>query len=160
MASRAPIPRPHPADLDALSRRFRLPIADLALASAQAVALVPEKWARRFHVVPLSATSQELVIATADPLDVDCERTLGFATGRHVRMALASTDAIGRRIEEVYRTEVTSHEPAAAVDVQHLDNREESALPTNVEESSSSITGLVDELIAGGIAARASDIHI
>ena len=162
MASRSPIPTSHPdpIDVEVLSRRFRLPIADLSLASAQAVALVPEKWARRFHIVPLSANAQELVIATADPLDVDCERTLGFATGRHVRLALADPHDIARRIEEVYRAEGPAREPEAAVDVQHLDNREESALPNTIEENSSSITSLVDELLAAGIAARASDIHI
>jgi type II secretory ATPase GspE/PulE/Tfp pilus assembly ATPase PilB-like protein/8-oxo-dGTP pyrophosphatase MutT (NUDIX family) len=143
-----------------LSRRFRLPVADLALASAQAVALVPERWARRFHIVPLSATAQELLIATADPLDVDCERTIGFATGRHVKLALANPDEIAQRIEELYRTDGPSREPEAAVDVQHLDNREDSALPNTIEENSSSITSLVDELLAAGIAARASDIHI
>src|SRR3954469_17581788 len=113
MASRSPIPALHPApiDVEVLSRRFRLPIANLALASAQAVALVPEKWARRFHVVPLSATAQELVIATADPLDVDCERTLGFATGRHVRLTLADPQDIAQRLEEVYRTEGSTREP-------------------------------------------------
>ena len=162
MASRSPIPISHPApvDVDSLSRRFRLPIADLALASPQAVALVPEKWARRFHIVPLSATAHELLIATADPLDVDCERTLGFATGRHVKLAVADPDEIARRIEEVYRPEGPTREPEAAVDVQHLDNREDTSLPTTVEEDGSSITSLVDELLAAGIAARASDIHI
>ena len=102
MASRSHIPTSHPAPVDVkvLSRRFRLPIADVSQASAQAVALVPEKWARRFHIVPLSATAQELVIATADPLDVDCERTLGFATGRHVRLALADPHDIAQRIDE------------------------------------------------------------
>src|SRR6185312_11663925 len=39
-------------------------------------------------------------------------------------------------------------------------NRDESAPPTNADDSGSSISSLVDELIAGGIAARASDIHI
>src|SRR3954467_1264750 len=102
MSTRAPLPPPHVVDLDALARRFRLPRADLSLATAQAVALVPEKWARRFHVVPLSATSNELTIAAADPLDVDCERTLGFATGRHILLALADPDAISQRIDEVY----------------------------------------------------------
>jgi type II secretory ATPase GspE/PulE/Tfp pilus assembly ATPase PilB-like protein len=162
MAIRAPTPAMHPdhTDLGVLSRRYRLPIADLSLASAQAVALVPEKWARRFHIVPLVASAHELVIATADPLDVDCERTLGFATGRNVRLALADSQEIAHRIEEVYRGDGSAREPEAAVDVQHLDNRDESALPTTAEESSSSITHLVDELIAGGIAARASDIHI
>jgi type II secretory ATPase GspE/PulE/Tfp pilus assembly ATPase PilB-like protein/8-oxo-dGTP pyrophosphatase MutT (NUDIX family) len=121
---------------------------------------VPEKWARRFHIVPLSATAQELLIATADPLDVDCERTIGFATGRHVKLALANPDEIAQRIEELYRADGPSREPEAAVDVQHLDNREDSALPNTIEENSSSITSLVDELLAAGIAARASDIHI
>ncbi len=162
MASRSPIPTSHPTpvDVEVLSRRFRLPVADLSLASQQAVDLVPEKWARRFHIVPLSATAQELLIATADPLDVDCERTLGFATGRHVRLALADPDQIALCIDEVYRAESPGREPESAVDVQHLDNREESALPTTVEENGSSITSLVDELLAAGIAARASDIHI
>jgi type II secretory ATPase GspE/PulE/Tfp pilus assembly ATPase PilB-like protein/8-oxo-dGTP pyrophosphatase MutT (NUDIX family) len=132
----------------------------LSLASAQAIALVPEKWARRFHVVPLSATAHELTIATADPLDVDCERTLAFATGRDIQLALADADDIARRIEEVYRSESSSAEPETAVDVQHIDNRDESAPPIPGEEANASITHLVDELIAGGIAARASDIHI
>jgi type II secretory ATPase GspE/PulE/Tfp pilus assembly ATPase PilB-like protein/8-oxo-dGTP pyrophosphatase MutT (NUDIX family) len=134
-------------------------MADLSSASAQAIALVPEKWARRFHVVPLSTTANELTIATSDPLDVDCERTLAFATGRDIRLALADSDEIARRIEEVYRPDNGGHEPEAAIDVQHLDNRDESAPPTG-EEISASVTRLVDELIAGGIAARASDIHI
>jgi len=160
MSTHAPILPPPPADLGSLARRFRLPVADLSSATNQAIALVPEKWARRFHVVPLSATENELTIATSDPLDVDCERTLAFATGRDIRLALADSDEIARRIEEVYRPDSGTHEPESAVDVQHLDNRDDSAPQIAGEEASASTTRLVDELIAGGIAARASDIHI
>src|SRR5262245_12513776 len=162
MTTHAPIPAPPKAELSALARRFRLPIADLSQVSAHAVSLVAERWARRFHVVPISATEQELVIATADPLDVDCERTLAFATGRRVRLALAETDAITEKIDDVYRTEGATREPEQVLEVQHLDNSAESAPPLPGEEQgeASSITHLVDELIAGGIAARASDIHI
>src|SRR5690348_8374804 len=91
-----------PLTTELLAKRYNLPVANLRAVSAQAVALVPERWARRFHIVPLSASEQELVIATADPADIDCERTLGFATGRHVRFAVADPDAIARRIEEIY----------------------------------------------------------
>jgi type II secretory ATPase GspE/PulE/Tfp pilus assembly ATPase PilB-like protein/8-oxo-dGTP pyrophosphatase MutT (NUDIX family) len=163
MTTRAPIPAPPKADLQSLARRFRLPLADLSRASAQAVSLVPERWARRFQVVPLSASEHELVIATADPLDVDCERTLAFATGRHVRLELADGEAIAERIEDVYGSggEGTTREPESVVEVQHLDNHAESAPPMpHQEESGSSVSHLVDELLAGGIAARASDIHI
>ncbi len=162
ISTRSPIPSPHAADLESLSRRFKLPIADLTTASAYAVSLVPERWARRFHVLPLTATAEELVVATADPLDVDCERTLGFATGRRIRLALADADALTERIDDAYRGEDagTPRGPQAVVDVQHLDHREETAPPTSADDGGSSVTSLVDELIASGIAARASDIHI
>ena len=120
MSSRPSIPEPPSIDLGAVARRFRLPLADIAQVSPQAVELVPERWARRFHVLPLSATEHELVIATADPLDVDCERTLGFATGRRVQLAIADRTAIGQRIEEVYGGDTTAREADHVVDVQHL----------------------------------------
>ena len=154
----------HPdTTIEALARRYRLPIADLTRASAHAVALVPERWARRFHVLPLSATERDLLVATADPTDVDCERTLGFASGRQVRLAVADAAEIAQRIDEVYRGDgVVGEEPVpeSVVEVQHLAHGDESAPPTPAEESSSSITELVDDLLAAGIAGRASDIHI
>jgi type II secretory ATPase GspE/PulE/Tfp pilus assembly ATPase PilB-like protein len=85
--------------LAALARRYRLPLACLDAVSAHAVSLVPERWARRFHVLPLDATETELTLATADPTDVDCERTLGFATGRHIRFAVADQAELAQRID-------------------------------------------------------------
>ncbi len=161
MSTRAPIPAPPTADVQALAQRFRLPIADLSRASAHAVGLVPERWARRFHIVPLEATERELLIATADPLDVDCERTLGFATGRHVRLALADARDIEERIDELYRGEGSTKAPESLLEVQHLDNSHDAAPPIHGDDTGgSSISLLVDELLAGGIAKRASDIHI
>jgi type II secretory ATPase GspE/PulE/Tfp pilus assembly ATPase PilB-like protein/8-oxo-dGTP pyrophosphatase MutT (NUDIX family) len=149
-----------PLTTELLAKRYNLPIANLRAVSAHAVALVPERWARRFHIVPLSATEQELVVATADPTDMDCERTLGFATGRQVRFALADSDAIARRMDEVYRGEALEREEEARVDVQHLTSNDESAPPALTDDNSASISALVDELLAAGIAGRASDIHI
>ncbi len=154
------LPAPQPVDVDALARRFRLPVADLSRTSAHAVSIVPEKWARRFNVLPLSATEHELLIATADPLDVDCERTLGFATGRHVRLAVADADEIGRRVDEVYRPETPVGEPEQVLEVQHLGRDVEGAPVTSGDDGAASISALVDELLATGIASRASDIHI
>ena len=121
---------------------------------------MPERWARRFHIVPLSATEQELVVATADPTDMDCERTLAFATGRHVRFALADAPAIARRIEDVYRGDTFTRDDEPRVEVQHLTTNDESAPPLPTDDASASISALVDELLAAGIAGRASDIHI
>ena len=160
MSSRAQIPEPPAIDLDAVARRFRLPKADVANVSPQAVALVPERWARRFHVLPLSATEQELVIATADPLDVDCERTLAFACGRRVQLAIADRRAIERRIEEVYGGGSPSADVAHVTDVQHLAGDAEAAPSMALDDGGATVSALVDELLAAGIGGRASDIHI
>jgi type II secretory ATPase GspE/PulE/Tfp pilus assembly ATPase PilB-like protein/8-oxo-dGTP pyrophosphatase MutT (NUDIX family) len=161
MASRAPIPAPALADVGTLALRFRLPIADLSRAASHAVALVPERWARRFHVVPLSATEQELLVATADPLNVDCERTLAFATGRQIRFAVAAADEIAVRIEEVYRGDAPAREqPDSLVEVQHLTAGQDAAPPSPGDDAGASVSALVDDLLGAGIAARASDIHI
>jgi type II secretory ATPase GspE/PulE/Tfp pilus assembly ATPase PilB-like protein/8-oxo-dGTP pyrophosphatase MutT (NUDIX family) len=128
------------------------------------VSLVAERWARQFRVVPLSASDQEIVVGSADPLDFDCERTLAFATGRRVRFAVAAPDAIERRLEELYggvfQDDGSQPAPESLVDVQHLTTDAEAAPPIALDDTSASATQLVDELLAAGIAARASDIHI
>ena len=160
MPSHAPRPAPSRGELSELARRFCLPLADLSGATAYAVGLVPERWARRFHVLPISATETELLIATSAPLDIDCERTLAFATGRAIRLALAEAGAIERRIDELYRSDAAVREPDPLLEVQHLDREQESAPPPTTDDGAASVTDLVDELLAGGISSRASDIHI
>jgi type II secretory ATPase GspE/PulE/Tfp pilus assembly ATPase PilB-like protein/8-oxo-dGTP pyrophosphatase MutT (NUDIX family) len=154
------LPAPIPVDVETLASRFRLPIANLDQASAQAVEVVPERWARRFHVLPLSVSDHELVIATADPLDVDCERTLGFATGRRIRLAIAPAPAIARRIDEVYQSDSVGRGAEPAVEVEHLRGESDSAPPLPGNDTAATVSALVDELLAAGISSRASDIHI
>jgi len=132
-------------------------IADLRDATAHARALLPERWARRYRVLPLRAANGALEVATADPLNLDCERALSFATGRPVRLALASPLTLSRALDTAYRDEP----PPVRMDVQHLSADVEAA-PGGPDEGdeTASITRLVDDVLGEGIAARASDIHI
>src|SRR5688500_3410649 len=141
------------------AQRFDLPVADLQGGSAHALALLPERWARRYRVLPLRAADGALEVATADPLNLDCERALSFATGRSVRFALASPIALAKALDGAYREE---HSPTAArVDVQHLTADVEAApIAPDEGDESSSISRLVDDLLGEGVAGRASDIHI
>src|SRR5207253_7892527 len=83
-----------------LSARTHFRIATDLLVSTEACERVPEKLARKFGVLPLSISQTILDIATANPYDLDCEKTLAFATGRTVRMSLAPPHRIIERIEE------------------------------------------------------------
>ena len=151
--------------LKAAADRLRIPAAKRLLVSSQARERVPEELARRYRILPLSLTSDTLEIATANPYDMDCERTLAFSSGRRVRMLLAPPSRIDERIDEVYRPE----DAVAKILDGVAERRELDELPEPAEESHGfldesaierPVVKLVDHIVADGIASRASDIHL
>ena len=153
--------------LTALASRFHMKIANLALATPQAREHVPEPLARKYRIIPLTVTDSALEIATADPHDLDCERTLAFATGRTVKMSLAAPTKIAERLDELYRPEnVVSkilENVSANYDIQSIaDVKTHDEMELTGEKASSErpIIRLVDHIFAEGITSRASDIHL
>src|SRR6267143_4947341 len=88
--------------LEALSAHSRTSLANGLVVSSEARDAVTEQLSRRFGILPLAVSESTLDIATSNPYDIDCEKTLAFATARTVRMCLAPPDRIQERIEEVY----------------------------------------------------------
>jgi type II secretory ATPase GspE/PulE/Tfp pilus assembly ATPase PilB-like protein/ActR/RegA family two-component response regulator len=152
--------------LKALAARFRMKIADLATSTTQARELVPESLARKYRIVPLAASDSALDIATADPHDLDCERTLAFATGRTVRLHLAAPTAIVARIDELYQPENAVEKilegVAGRYDIDTIaeSNDDEDFNVSADRASERPVIRLVDHIIAEAITTRASDIHL
>jgi type II secretory ATPase GspE/PulE/Tfp pilus assembly ATPase PilB-like protein len=152
--------------LEALSKRFRMRVANVMSVTQAARELVPEQLARKYRILPLAITDSILDIATADPHDLDCERTLAFATGRTVRMQLASPLRIADRLEEIYRldnaVDKLLQKVAGKYDVQTQAPSEETADIALSADSANArpLIQLVDHILAEGIASRASDIHL
>jgi type II secretory ATPase GspE/PulE/Tfp pilus assembly ATPase PilB-like protein/CheY-like chemotaxis protein len=153
--------------LTALASRFHMKIANLTLATPQAREHVPESLARKYRIIPLTITDSALEIATADPHDLDCERTLAFATGRTVKMSLAAPTKIAARLDELYRPEnVVSkilENVSANYDIQSIadvQTQEDMELGGEKASSERPIIRLVDHIVAEGITSRASDIHL
>jgi type II secretory ATPase GspE/PulE/Tfp pilus assembly ATPase PilB-like protein/8-oxo-dGTP pyrophosphatase MutT (NUDIX family) len=150
--------------LKALSARTHVRIANDLLVSSQARDKVPERFARRFGIIPLAISDSTLDIATSNPYDLDCEMTLAFATARTVRMCLAPPHRIRERIEEVYapvdrvtRLLVkTGGSPPSHV-IERPDDTEPQLDEKQMERP---VIKLVDHIVAEGIAAGASDIHL
>jgi type II secretory ATPase GspE/PulE/Tfp pilus assembly ATPase PilB-like protein/8-oxo-dGTP pyrophosphatase MutT (NUDIX family) len=120
--------------IDAISRKLSTPIAVSLESQSDAIALIPERIARRYQILPLSVFAHTLDVATANPWDLDAERSVAFVSGRSVRMWLASPDEISKRIE-------TSYAPVSSV-------------------SGEPIVRLVDRIVTSGIDQGASDIHL
>ncbi len=153
------------AILAALSARFRMKVADLSLVSDKARDAVPESLARKYRIVPLQVTDSALDIATADPHDLDCERTLGFATGRTIRMHLAAPSRLLERIDELYRPETAVEkflDGMTQYDVESIsDQPDDGDVDLSADKAHERpIIKLVDHIIAEGIQQRASDIHM
>ncbi len=150
--------------LEALSARTHTGIASDLLVSADGREKVPERFARRFGILPLSLSDSTLEIATSNPYDLDCEKTLAFAASRNVRMLLATPSRIQERIEEVYapvervskligRTDPGQTQPV----IERADATENEL---DEKEAERPVIKLVDHIVAEGIAAGASDIHL
>ncbi len=138
---------------------FELSHADFTRVDPAAVALLEERWARRHRVVPIALERGALVVATANPLDLDAERAVAFATGHRVRWALASPDELAHQLDRVY-AEPSRRDPVAPpVEVQHLGFVADGATP-DAADVGASIIRLVDQLLAEAISAGASDLHL
>jgi type II secretory ATPase GspE/PulE/Tfp pilus assembly ATPase PilB-like protein/8-oxo-dGTP pyrophosphatase MutT (NUDIX family) len=156
-----PLPADEPAQVQRLADALHLSVADLRQANPAARSLVPERWARQFRVLPLRATDDCIVIATCDPLDLECERTLAFATGRAVQFELAGPFAVSAAVADAYGDSAAmSSAPESTREVQMLSGEHEVAPPVMGDETGANVSQLVDDLVADGVAAGASDVHI
>jgi len=134
--------------------------ADFARVDPSAVALLADRWARRYGVLPLSVERGTLLVATSDPNDLDAERTVVFATGYRVRWVHASPDELARQINRWYPDASARREQVAPpVEVEHLGFTSDEATSV-ITDAGTSVIRLVDQLLAEGIQAGASDIHI
>jgi type II secretory ATPase GspE/PulE/Tfp pilus assembly ATPase PilB-like protein/ActR/RegA family two-component response regulator len=152
--------------LTALSARYRVKIADLTKSEMAAKEIVPETVARRYHILPVRATDSYIEVATANPYDMDVEKGLAFATGREVRMSLASPAKIAQVTEEMYRPDNVIDKllegMGQGVDIQQVEQETPSEeIQISAEEASQRpVVRLVDLILSEGILSRASDIHI
>jgi type II secretory ATPase GspE/PulE/Tfp pilus assembly ATPase PilB-like protein len=133
--------------------------ADFSRVDPRAVALLAERWARRHAVLPVALAGGALLVATSDPLDLEAEQAVSFATGQRVVWLYAPSDELARQIDRWYADGATRREETPPVEVEHLAFGAE-APPPGSADLSGSVVRLVDELIAEGIRAAASDIHL
>ncbi len=144
-----------------IAEKAGVPVATALFTPAQAPKLFPERLARRFCVVPLSVSDSVIEIATSNPFDFDCERTLAFATGRQIRMRVTSPRRIADKIDALYSPAqrvaelvAQSHGPDRGRDI---DSGEGESIEDTTERP---VVNLVDHILREGITSGASDIHL
>jgi type II secretory ATPase GspE/PulE/Tfp pilus assembly ATPase PilB-like protein/ActR/RegA family two-component response regulator len=144
---------------------YRLPLADLQSGEAPALSLVPERTARRFLVYPLRATDRELVVAVANPTDLDAEQALGFASGRAVVTEIAAPSTIQEAIDKRYAPDRILERMVDRVGAKLVDDVRvvEEAIPealSTQDVDSAPVVKLANLILHDAVSEGASDIHL
>ncbi len=148
------------AIVQALVSRFKVKPADLGSTDARVAGLLPETMARRHRVVVLRADDRTITVATSDPRDLDLEENLRFITGRRVTFEIAPPDAIGKKLDEIYRPEKAINQLLEGLNPSNLESIEEVDLDADKDPAlEAPMTKLVDAMISEGVRDGASDIH-
>ncbi len=132
---------------DIVAAQFRLARVELDAVelSPDLVALVPKSLAEKHRIVPVFATADEISIATADPTQIELMDWLGRELKRALTIVIATVPEIDRALRRLYA-------PRRAAQVDEADDVSQEAL--------AEATHVVNAIIAGALAQRASDIHL
>lgn len=143
-----------------LSQHFKVPLIDFARTRVEkdALALIPEAYAREHAILPVRLDKDELHVATVDPGDLALFAELKVLTRKRIKPLLGVRSEIEQAIAQFYKLRT-------GVD-RHVRSFEETLQPTVASRRLAEVTKdapvvqIVDLIIAEGAEERASDIHI
>lgn len=117
------------------------------------IQLVPKELAKRHYAMPIRKDRNKLLVAMADPMDYFAIEELRMATGYQIEPAIATKDELYRTITKFYDLQESMEEIMGEF------APEESLEDEQVIRDDSPVVRLVNQIIANGLAQRASDIH-
>ncbi len=157
--------------LEALSRQFDIPIADLEASDVdeQVLQIIPVAMVRRYNVVPLHKKGNTLHVAVSDPTDIFIVKDLGLFTGYKIKPFLASEVAIAKAIERFYETtqavelakvvEDIGYDDVASMQILEEEEQQDVA-SLEAEAKQAPVVKMVNLLLSDAVKRNASDIHI
>jgi hypothetical protein len=82
---------------------FKLPVANLDAVSADALASIPERVARKLGAIPLTCDVKNLTVAISDPSSMEIEQQLGFVTRKRLQFQIAPPSDIRGALDWHYK---------------------------------------------------------
>ncbi len=155
-----------PADLAGrIASQFGLRVAEFERTDPRALALLPERLARRYHVYPLREDDRHLYVATADPTDIEVEHAIGFASGRRPVFELAAPNLIedallsGYSADRMVENLLTTVDSQIADAVRVVDELEPEAVDLS-EVETGPVVKLTNLILRDAVMHGVSDVHI
>ena len=148
----------------ALSAHFEVPVADLKHdeVDEEVARLLPEEFARRNLVLPISRVDGQLVVAMGDPTNLALRNDMRLITGYTVTPNIAAPSDILQKLTRIHNMRPRLHEAAQTLKESRpqLQFDRATTLELATVTSNSPAVEIVNLLITQGLRDRASDIHI
>lgn len=136
---------------------FQLGIPHISLnqfsISPELLQLIPAELAKRTNIMPIRKEKNKLFIAMEDPMDYFAIEEVRMTTGCQIETSIAAKDDLYRTITKYYDLQESMDAALLDIGATAADTQEE------IENEDSPIVRLVNQIIANGVAQRASDIH-
>ena len=149
-----------------LSQQYRVPTVNLEEyeIDVEILKLVPKEPCERHRVVPVSRTGNALIVAMADPTNLNAIDDLKFLTGYNIEPVIASETAIQNAIERYYNVGPSYDEVMAGFDETEIgfsgDDEDVNLLELEKASEDAPVVRLVNMVLLNAIKKGASDIHI
>jgi len=144
-----------------------IPLGEMKVAD-DAIAAIPRHVAKRFNVVPVYKTANGVVVALADPSDLDVLDGLGHAINMDVEPRVATPEDIEAALNKYYGGGGSARDDSVSKMIQDITEGEVQVGKVGtlggddeqVVEADAPIIKLVNTIIVEAFKARASDIHL
>jgi type IV pilus assembly protein PilB len=158
--------------IDFLSKQYGIPSIQLSQLDidAELLKLVPSQIARKYEVLPIQRSGNQLTLAMADPTNVFAVDDVGFMTNLQVVPVVASQIAIRKAIERLYDVQTSGlaeviSEMEGGQDVEVVEGEEDTWAKFDIFELKESadeapVVRLVNMVFVDAIRRGASDIHL
>jgi len=143
-----------------------MPIGD-ALPSPGAITAVPEALAKKHNAIPLRLENGRLLVAMADPFNMESVAALERAAGKPVKVAAGPRDDIAGLLRRAYsgalpsaQSTIPERDPLTIPVAGYMVGGPGMGRPGEPVEESATAAKLVEEIIRRGTTLGATDIHI
>src|SRR6266571_4174793 len=149
-----------------LSQQYRVPTVNLEEyeIDGDILKLVTKEQCEKHRVIPVSRAGSSLIVAMADPTNLNAIDDLKFLTGYNIEPVIASETAILAAIEKYYNIGPSYEEVMAGFDEGEIeftgDDEELNLLELEKASDDAPVVRLVNMVLLNAIKKGASDIHI
>ena len=141
-------------------------IDPLKIDVASVCGVVSHAYASRFHILPVSVSGDEVVVATAEPFQKEWQTVLQQTTRLRIKPVVANPADILRFLAEFYnlarsvRNALDQHKTTLPSGVTSFEQLVQLGSAASLDANDQAIVHIVDWLLQYAFEQRASDIHI